>query len=443
MSETEEGEAKASPFEPRRFTRRHAGIVGVCGAGMAFDGLELGMNGVFAAVFARDPNVAPGELGLLISVSALAVVLGAPVFGWLADRFGRRPALVGTLIGFGTFSLFCAATHSMPALIIARFLASICVGAYRPVQGAYLVDTMPSSARGSVMYWTVVLAGPGGASPMFLTRAFNVDGGFEGWRVPLIVGGVGGLLVAALTLWLLPESPKWLNSQGRRDEAIRAYGRLEGAEAAKELEGLKTAGAAVAKRARFSALFSPEYRARLALLVAVEFLAAWAVIFIALQGAVFALRGYDLNRSLVFTGISMLSVPVGALLTTLFVDKIDRGTAMASGATVFIGLAIAFLLIPGAPAALTLATLMTMVSAMCGLGAMVYASEMFPTELRGTATTVGHATNGLGLAVSPLVLLPMLKGEGEMLPIAVMCATQVALIATVLSLGRRIRRGIT
>src|SRR5436190_16050829 len=89
---------------------------------MLTDGYDLLAASYGAPALIADWHVNPSDLGPMFSASPLGIVIGAPLLGWLGDRFGRRlTVILGTVI-FGVFSLFCAAANSVNELTILRFL---------------------------------------------------------------------------------------------------------------------------------------------------------------------------------------------------------------------------------------------------------------------------------------------------------------------------------
>ena len=219
----------AARIDRLSINRLHVLAVALCAAAMFVDGLELTVAGVFATVFNAKNGVSANELALLLGGGGLGMAIGAPIFGKLGDKLGRRWTLTIALLFFGALSIGCGAAPGITWLTGARFLASFAIGAFQPLMAAYLVDVLPPRSRGRFILYTSVVAGFGSATPMFIARHFMGIVGFpiEGWRMPLYIGGAGAILAGLLILWLLPESPRWLAAVGKAAKADLLMQRFE------------------------------------------------------------------------------------------------------------------------------------------------------------------------------------------------------------------------
>ena len=183
------------------------------------DGFDLAAIGYVAPELVKQWQVAPAALAPAFSAGIAGLLVGAPLFGFVGDRFGRRTAILIGLCLFGGLSLATAAAASLTQLTVLRFLTGIGLGGVIPNVTALVAETAPKRLRGRF----VVIASfgvPLGISLPGLAAAALVPR--FGWEVLMLLGGVLPLAVAALAWLKLPESIKFLAERGRAEEARRA-----------------------------------------------------------------------------------------------------------------------------------------------------------------------------------------------------------------------------
>ncbi|ADU52119.1 major facilitator superfamily MFS_1 [Thermaerobacter marianensis DSM 12885] len=172
--------------------------------------------------FARELGASSLEMGLMVSLYALAQFLFAPVWGSLSDRIGRKPVLILGMTGFGLSFTAMAFVHSVALLILVRFLGGMLSASTFPAAQALVADLTPPERRGSA------LAMMGGSSnlgfvmgPLLGVPITSLGYGFPGLA---LTGGVAILLTAALATAVLPAPAPRAASGGRRPplaEALR------------------------------------------------------------------------------------------------------------------------------------------------------------------------------------------------------------------------------
>lgn len=180
------------------------------------------------------------QLGLTVSALLPGCAMGAFLAGRFADVFGRRNVLMQAAVLFILSALACGAAPSATLLAIARFLAGAAVGAASVLSPAYISEVTPANTRGrlSSVQQVMIISGLTGA---FLVNYYLADaagsslaafwGGYPAWRWMFWVQAVPALFFFA-TLLLIPESPRFLVSRGRHQEAHTVLSKLFGAGAA-------------------------------------------------------------------------------------------------------------------------------------------------------------------------------------------------------------------
>ncbi|MGH7249245.1 MAG: MFS transporter, partial [Pseudomonadota bacterium] len=152
----------------------------------------------------------PQQIGPLIGIGFAGQLVGAIVFGWLAERWGRRRSMLATLLIFSLGAFACAAAPSYPVLFLLRFVQGIGLGGEIPLMAAYVNEFAHARGRGRFSLSVQVLFAVG-LLVVAVVSVYVVP--HWGWRWMFIIGAIPALLVIPLRS-VLPESPRWLASQG-------------------------------------------------------------------------------------------------------------------------------------------------------------------------------------------------------------------------------------
>jgi putative MFS transporter len=168
-------------------------------------------------------HLTPQQIGSLIGIGFAGQLVGAIGFGWIAERWGRCFAMLTTLLIFSIGALACAGAQSYDALWWLRLIQGIGLGGEIPLMAAYVNEFARAHGRGRFSISIQVLFSIGLVA-VALVSVYVVP--HWGWRWMFIIGAVPALLAIPLRT-LLPESPRWLASQGRYREADRALAKIE------------------------------------------------------------------------------------------------------------------------------------------------------------------------------------------------------------------------
>jgi putative MFS transporter len=195
----------------------HLRVVAYTTGGYFVDGYILGMIGIALALLAPQLGLGAVWTGL-IGASALAgIFIGGLIFGWVTDRVGRQTMYVADLILFVVASVLQFFVEGPLALFVLRLIMGIAIGADYAIGSALLSEFLPRKQRGRLLaclnaIWTV------GFVAAYVAGYFMQNMGPEAWRWMLASSAVPAALILALRLGT-PESPRWLLSKGRIDEA--------------------------------------------------------------------------------------------------------------------------------------------------------------------------------------------------------------------------------
>ncbi|WID96646.1 MFS transporter [Bosea vestrisii] len=383
------------------FCRLRFALFGVLTLALFADIAEVALGNALGAVFQAAPRtMTQAELSLFLAAIFAGGAVGAPVFGMLGDRFGRRLTLQVALVVIAVGSFGAAASHHPTILISFRFLSGLGIGACPPLIAAYMADVMPPRWRGTLSCLCAGLAFLGAPAIIFLMRAASPTLlTIEGWRWALGSGAFVAIVAAGL-LALLPESPRWLAAAGRFAEADAALRRF-GARSKVPLAIPEGAGEVFQ-----TALDRPQIDLgrRLLLLCALYALAPWATIgFPLMSGAVMVAKQFSIGDSVIAAGLIMFGPALGNLLVAPVIDRIGRKASLIGAASAMAALGLAFAAATTFLPLVALGIAFALASAIYASVLAVYAAEIIPTELRASRTSMAW---GVGRFIS--IFVPLL-----------------------------------
>ena len=175
----------------------------LCLCVMVLEGFDIQVLGVAMPRLAPELGLSPAAKGWVLGLGNLGLLLGAVVGGWLADRFGRKPVLLGAVLAFGVSTLAIAWVNDFGTLCLMRLVAGLGFGAGLPNMMAIAAEVSTPERRiltTSVMFCGMPL---GGGTSALLTQLLPPD--FD-WRLLFVIGGVLPLLLWPLLYMLLRET---------------------------------------------------------------------------------------------------------------------------------------------------------------------------------------------------------------------------------------------
>lgn len=214
------------------WSRFHWLVILSLGITWILDGLEVTLVGAISGILGspRTLGFTPAEIGLLASWYIVGAVLGSLLFGWATDRFGRRKLFFVTLVIYLSGVVLTAVAWNLWSFCLFRFLTGAGIGGEYSAINSAIDELIPARLRGRVdlivngSYWLGAAAGSLSTIVILDPQVFPVN---LGWRFGFAVGGAIGLVVLYLRRYV-PESPRWLLTHGRGDEAERVAAEIEG-----------------------------------------------------------------------------------------------------------------------------------------------------------------------------------------------------------------------
>ncbi|MFT4065604.1 MFS transporter [Paraburkholderia sp.] len=374
-------------------SRFHWRIVGLVAGGMFLDGFEIYLGAAVLSALLKTGWSDLAHNAQFVSLTFAGMVLGAWLAGVLGDRYGRRFSYQANLLLFGVASLAGACAPDMTWLVIARFFMGIGLGAEIVVGYVTVSEFVPPAQRGR---WGSALSALTNLSLFVSALLGYLIIPRYGWRWMFVIVGTGALVVWYLRK-KMPESPRWLESHGRNEEAEQVLAAIEAEVGNVQLLPPVASTLRQPPRQRpFTALFSRALIRR-TLVASVILIVLNTVIygFIAWIPSFMAKSGMSIVSSLGFATLMSLGGPVGGGIGMLAGDRIGR----KPGIVIFSALAIVLgALYPNvsAPALLAIIgfALVTTIYAMVAFAWALYVPELFPTDLRmrgsGFCNTLGR-----------------------------------------------------
>ncbi|GAA2798313.1 MFS transporter [Saccharopolyspora taberi] len=383
-------------FRDMRLTRRHV----LAGLGLfvaaAVDSWELQAMVYVADGIQHDLGIDQAGLGTLISALFLGTIPGVLLWGPIADRIGRRPTFVISMLAYGVLAVCCALAPDYWTLLVFRFLAGLLYAGAHSITYPYFEELMPVRVRGRA---TVYLAS-GWPVGLLVATGLAALLSSSDWRLFMGVSA-GGALCAFLVLAWVPESPYWLAMRGKQQRARDSLRWLGGAHVPD--------GIVLTTPTRTGDPSASPLRGRLGrytlLQVAINFVFAWA--YWGLQTwlpTLLAERGLSLSSSLTFIALSALLMFPGYLTASALTARYRRKK-------VFVGY-IAGAGVGGAlfASAASMPQLYAgnFLLAFFSLGAWgvwnTWFGELYPTAVRGTAYGWGIAGQRVANTAAPTAI---------------------------------------
>jgi putative MFS transporter len=422
MAETIEGfvgrsldEAKISPL--------HVRAIALIAAGYFFDVIDLIVLGSLIPDMLQS-NFATGPQAALVGTfTVLGMFIGAAGQGEFSDRWGRKTVYQFNLLIFGIFTILGALAPTVTWLMAARFVAGLGLGGEQPLAFAYAGEYSPKRIRGRILA-IVHLIGGACVWPIasLFTLAFRDS---IGWRGVWIVIGIGALIVW-LFRFTLPESPRYLSTHGKGQEALDVLKRLG---IAGPTEPLATGAASDTKSDPFAIVFRM-FPTRVV---------AGMICFSAFFGVAIGLgtwlpnimteKGFTITKSLTYTFGMTLAVPCASLFMMYALDKFGRKITSVCAFVAAGIMAVVFANAATDAELLVAGFVMIFFIQVAGNSMQIFASEVFPTNAR--ASGFGWAAGVGRLATAGIVPAILWIRTGWGLTTVFVCLAVVLLIAAV------------
>src|SRR4249919_3147325 len=379
----------------------------VIGSATFFDAYTVLAIAYAMPVLAPEWNLTPGQIGMVISAGYVGQIFGALFFGWLAERIGRLNVLLITVVVFTSMDFACLFAWNATSMMAFRFFQGIGTGGEVPVASAYMNEFVSAKRRGRffLLYEVLFLFGLLSAG---LIGYFLVP--IHGWQAMFVVGLAPAILTIPMR-WFMVESPRWLLSVGRAQQASDVVARMENGLQRRGIT-LETPSAAVRPldkaRSDIRELFKGMYLPRTVMLVAL-----WVCSYMVANGLITWLPTLyrqifqlPLQTSLAYGFATSAFGCLAALFCALYIDKVGRKVWYTS-AFFLAAVPMVILAALGATSAqevLIFATAGYAIIQTVTFSLYLYSAELYPTRLRAIGAGFGSAWLRIASSIGPLLV---------------------------------------
>ena len=385
----------------------HYRILALCFAAWIFDFYDLILYSFLLVPIARDLHLSTTDSSLLLGTSFLMTAVGGVMFGFLGDRYGRKPIVVATVTIYGVGTALCAFSHGLGDLMLYRAFTGIGIGGGWASGQALIAESMPAARRGR--YAGYVQTG----APLGVLLAAAASGYLEphlGWRWVFALSALPAAIIALAEWQLLPESDVW-----RRTNRRGFFG-------AEEWAALKPHRRTIALLGLWLLLNSEAY----------WFTYSWMPGYLQMQRGLSTAASGRLMIHMQYGGV------FGYATFGMLADRFGRRPMFTTFAlSLAVGLIPATLMWPEAsriPGLIVIAITLTGFGTGLWAGAAPYMSELLPTRVRNTAMgALLNVTRGFQF-FTPLAITELGKhfGLGAALSVGAIFSVSAAAMVWVL-----------
>jgi putative MFS transporter len=367
--------------------------------GEGLDGFDLGVLSVVLVPLATELGISPVWAGLIGASSLIGIFFGAPIGGFLTDRFGRKQLFLLDICLFVVLGVLQAFVTEGWQLFVVRLLLGIAIGAEYSIGSSMLSEFVPAHGRGRrvssmLVFWY-------GGYLVSVVAAYGLLAGLGwSWRVTLATSAIPALIVLGLRIGL-PESPRWLMLHGRTDEARVIIDRYLGGE-----EHLAEADYASDTKTEtgWRQLFAPGMRSR-TFFVCTFYICVVTPYFAIFTFAPKVFETLKLNEMAGTIFANALAF-IGAITGMLTIELIGRRQQLIGPFWIMtVALLVIGLWSSAPPMALIGAfAVFAFFNALTGNLTAVYPIEVFPTDIRATGVGITNAFSRIGAAAGTFLL---------------------------------------
>lgn len=395
----------------------HYKITALSAMGVFLDGFDISIISVALLLLKTIPSFdlsSPANLGLLAASTVIGMLIGAVSIGYITDIYGRRLMYLWDMVIFIVFTALTAVSVNFIQMFTFRLLLGIGIGADYAISTTIIAEFSPKNKRGRLLSFNVLAWWIGYAAAFIIGYAL-LPLGTQAFRYMFAVGIIPAIIVL---FWrrTIPESPRWLASHGKSEEARKVERFVVGRSDSLSAKKVKT---------NFLRLFDRRY-IKATLFVAIF----WFSYDVAFYGiGIFTptiltvlgfTKSYAVLSSAVFAGFAI----IGGVLAVLLVEKAGRKLLNSLG---FLGMLIAmFTLFYFTPIGVAIGKPVVAVSGVLivsmfilfevtqtlGPGTMdfVYPQELYPTSLRATGQGLGTSISRVG-AILGITTFPLIASQ--------------------------------
>jgi MFS transporter, AAHS family, 4-hydroxybenzoate transporter len=410
-------------------------LVGMSFLAIIMDGFDISVMGLIAPQLRVNWGLSHDALGTILTAALVGQAVGAISGGSLADWFGRRPVMLGSVFCIGICTLATAFSTDVPTMVVSRFLTGLGLGAIIPSTSTLISEYAPKRMHSILVTITLcgftVGAAGGGFLAAWMLPAF-------GWHSILLVGGIFPIVLGTVLLFMLPESLRFLltRKSPRAERAIQRVLSSIDPDCSADAYELYASDSLRGRAGAIATVLAPRYRSGTALLCFGYFCVLFLIFLFNswLPTLIKEGGGYSLSQSAVATAMFQLGGPIGSIVIGWLMDRWRANLVLAFD----------FLIAGCAAGAIgqvsehfQLICALTFVVGFCmgggSVGMTAFCAAYYPTTARATGTSWMLGIGRLGAVLSAITGAAMLT-LGWSLPRIFLALVVPALVAAAVML---------
>ena len=348
-------------------------------------------------------GIGDAEIAYGASMTIIGYVIGAICITVFADSYGRKPALILSILLLGAGSALAALSQDMRQMALFRLLTGIGIGAEIAIVATYIGEMSPKSKRGKYTSMVILIGWAGltssGPISFLLIQQGHVIG-IESWRLVMAIAGTVALISLPFRIQM-PESFRWLLANGKIDQINSVLVPLG-------IAALEANDKTVYSLKKFSLVI---FKNRLVILRILFLVVVWFLVLIPVYASLLLVveyvnQGYSLNESISINTLSSIGFVAGGLLSLMLAEKMERKhqIAIASGIMSISFILRGFLIesyngLVGA-GFIAFASNAWLISSL-----LAYTSESFPTKIRSFGSGIVEGISRGLAALGPIVFV--------------------------------------
>ncbi|MFE7973878.1 MFS transporter [Streptomyces shenzhenensis] len=385
-------------------------------------------------------GVTVDHVAYVTSLSFVGMFIGSLAGGAVADRWGRKRALVHTTVFFGVFSFVSVFSWDIVSLGVFRVLTSAGLSAMTVAGVVYINEMYPAAVRGKYQAYAIVI-GICGTPVTNLIASAVVPLSDWSWRLVYLWGSLGLLLV--LFTRHLKESPRWYESKGdhaKADAVLREIEEQVGAETGPLPEPAPPVEEAPVTRASLRLLLRKKYLLPTLLLTVV-----WVTQTIGFFGysswapTLLAKEGFSVEKSVFYVALTTVGAPLGSYLAALVTDRFERKWCLVVFGTVIALCGLLYGLTFNPVLIIVFGFLVNLFERGYTALGYAYSPEVFDTRGRSLGTSVSYGLGRLSNAAGPLIVAALYTNHGYRSVFYFIAATWLVGAVTLALFGPRTR----
>jgi putative MFS transporter len=393
-------------------------------------------------------------LASFVAATFAGLLVGTLLFGFAADRFGRRLIFTSSLLWYTVATVVMAFQRTAHGIVLWRMIAGVGIGVELVTIDTYITELMPRQLRGRAIALSQIVGFTALPAVALLSWWLVPQAplGLDGWRWVVLAASLGAIFVWFIRRGL-PESPRWLMARGKFDEAERVAATIEarvrqdlerevarGARRPRETQAALFASRPVETRGSLLELVRPPYRKRTLMLMVFNFFQTIGYYgFASWVPTLLIATGITTTSSLQYSFIIALSAPLGPLLAYRIADRIERKWQIVFAAAGIAIFGVMFARQRDPVWLITCGVLLTCANNCMSIAFHAYQAELFPTRIRAQAVGFVYSWSRLSAIFTSFLIAFCLRHYGTRGVFAFIAAAMAVVVLAIGVFGPRTR----